>query len=76
MPKVPSGGASQRRARVAAVLAGVLLTACDVSPFVVDHERAAEAVERSKEPVETVTAFEIDDEDVPIEASPVRTRGR
>ena len=74
MPKVPSGGASQQRARVAAVLAGVALAACDVSPFVVDHERAVEAVERTNVPVETVTAFEIDAEDVPAAASPVRTR--
>jgi len=72
MPKVPPGGASQRRARAAAVLVGVLLTACDVNPFLVDHDRAVEAVERTHVPVETVTAFEIDAEDVPVEASPAR----
>lgn len=76
MPKVPVGGAASRRARALALLAGIVLTACDVGPFLVDHDPAVTA-DRTEVPVETVTAFEVDVKDlmvdVPSQTSPVET---
>lgn len=67
MRKVPVGGASIRRARAWALMAAVLLTACDASPFLVDHDQAVGIVDRTDVPVETVTAFEVDDEDLTLD---------
>lgn len=64
MPKVPSGGASRRRVRALSLLVGILLTACDVGPFVVDHDQAVGRTERTNAPVETVTAVEVEADDL------------
>lgn len=77
MRTVPDGGASIRRARAWVLTAAVLLTACDGSPFLVDHDQAVGAADRTAVPVETVTAIEVDVDDLmidgPSEASSPRS---
>ena len=55
MRTVPAVRLSRWQAR--AVIAALLLSACDVSPFVVDRSQTAG---RADAPMETVTAVEVD----------------
>jgi hypothetical protein len=77
MRKVPVGGASIRRARAWVLTAAILLAACDASPFLVDHDQAVGTADRTDVPVETVTAIEVDVDDLmidgPSEASSTAT---
>lgn len=68
MSMAPQRGASQRRRWGTAVLVALTLSACDVTPL------GAGGRDHPGTPVETVTALEVDVEDLLVDDAPRRRR--